>query len=290
MHAVAPKHAILRAERVCAAGFTILELAVTLAIIAVLAAGVLVPFVAQVTQRKIADTERILEQARETLMGFAAATGRLPCPALPDSDGFEKFSTTSTPAGSVSNGTCATFYGFLPAATLGFTPIDSQGYAIDGWGTTHNRIRYAVSNQTVTVPNSNPSVQVTNPFTRTTGMRDATPAGIAGATLLVVCSTGTGAVPATPACASLANTLTSNAPAVIWSNGANAPIGGRSADEAQNPHPNSDTESFPQFGTPDRIFVSRTMGDTPGSEFDDIVTWLSVGNLVSRMVLSGQLP
>src|SRR5687767_14161614 len=71
-------------------GFTILELAVTLGIMAILAVGVIVPFVAQITQRRISDTERILEQAKETLMGYAAATGRLPCPALPDTDGLEK--------------------------------------------------------------------------------------------------------------------------------------------------------------------------------------------------------
>ena len=282
MHAVASPYTIRQARTRGAAGFTILELAIALAIMAVLAVGVLVPFVAQVTQRKISETERILEQARETLMGFAAATGRLPCPALPDSDGFEKFSTTSSPVGSVTNGTCATFYGFLPAATLGFTPIDQQGYAIDAWGTTQNRIRYAVSNQTISA--------VTNPFTKTNGMRDATPAGLAGSTLLVVCSSGTGAVAATPACASLAATLTANAPAVIWSNGANAATGGASTDEAQNPHSNPNTGSFPQYGTADRIFVSRSIGAGAAGEFYDIVTWLSVGNLVTRMVLAGQLP
>ena len=52
-------------------GFTILELAITLAIMAVLAVGILVPFVAQVSQRKVADTERILEQAKEALLGYA---------------------------------------------------------------------------------------------------------------------------------------------------------------------------------------------------------------------------
>jgi len=36
--------------------------------------------------------------------------------------------------------------------------------------------------------------------------------------------------------------------------------------------------------------VSRSRSDVAGSEFDDIVTWLSIGNLVSRMVLAGQLP
>ena len=76
--------------------------------------------------------------------------------------------------------------------------------------------------------------------------------------------------------------LTSSAAAVIWSVGGNAVTGGASADELENPNPNG--------GSADRIFVSRTWTDQPGSEFDDIVTWLSVGNLVSRMVLGGQLP
>src|SRR5688500_14016235 len=105
MHALGSPDAIRQPQVRRFAGFTILELALTLAIVAVLSVGVLVPFVTQVTQRKVSATERILEQAKETLMGFAAATGRLPCPALPDTDGFEKFSTTSTPVGSVANGT-----------------------------------------------------------------------------------------------------------------------------------------------------------------------------------------
>jgi prepilin-type N-terminal cleavage/methylation domain-containing protein len=261
-------------------GFTILELAITLAIIAVLAVGILVPFVAQVSQRKVADTERILEQAKEALLGYATATGRLPCPATAASKGVESFAA----GGNVANGNCTLtgthFIGFLPAATLGFTPIDSGGYAIDGWATTLNRIRYAVANQPV-----NGSA---NPFTRTDGMRDATPAQLATADLLVVCSSGTGAVAATPACGGAAVTLTRNAPAVLWSNGANAATGGTSVDEAQNPHSNG--SASPAYGSADRIFVSRTSGDTVGAEFDDIVTWLSIGNLVSRMVLGGQLP
>jgi type II secretory pathway pseudopilin PulG len=262
------------------AGFTILELAITLSIMAVLAVGILVPFVAQVSQRKIADTERILEQAKEALLGYATATGRLPCPATAASNGFESFAA----GGTVANGNCALtgthFIGFLPAATLGFTPIDSQGYAIDGWATSQNRIRYAVANQTV-----NGSA---NPFTRSDGMRAATPADLATADLLFVCSSGTGAVATPPACGVGSATLTRNAPAVLWSSGANAGTGGASVHEAQNPHPNGSAAT--PFGSADRIFVSRTMGDTAGGEFDDVVTWLSVGNLVSRMVLGGQLP
>jgi len=281
----APLRRLSRSRR--GGGFTILELAITLSVMAVLAVGILVPFVAQVAQRKVAETGRVLDDAKEALMGYATATGRLPCPALPDSDGFEKFAA-GPPAGSLVNGECATWYGFLPAATLGFTPVDRDGYAIDGWALRQNRIRYAVSNQTITIPNTNPVVTVSNPFTKTDGMRDATPALLATADLLFVCGGGTAAVAgATPSCAGNA-TLTRNAPAVIWSSGSNAATGGVSVDERQNPHAN--LAAVPAGGSADRIFVSRVRTDVAGSEFDDTVTWLSVGNLVSRMVLGGQLP
>lgn len=258
-------------------GFTILELAITLAVMAMLATVVLVPLVAQIEQRKIAATEKILEQAAEALMGYAAATGRFPCPAVDtglNPTGVEAFATTPT-AGTVANGICATFVGFLPAVTLGFTPVDAQGYAIDAWATRQNRIRYAVSNQTVPVASTN-----TNPFTRTDGMRTATAGAMAATPLLYVCGSGTGVVAG--ANCGTAVTLTSNAPAVIWSVGANAATGGTSTDELQNPNPNG--------GSEDRIFVSKIRTDVAGAAFDDIVTWLSVGNLVSRMVMAGQLP
>lgn len=261
-------------------GFTILELAITLAVMAMLATAILVPVVAQIQQRRIAGTEKLLEQAADALIGYATATGRLPCPAIdnvPADTGVEAFATAppAPTAGTVANGICANFIGFLPAVTLGFTPVDARGYAVDGWGTPQNRIRYAVSNHTVPTGGTN-----TNPFTKTNGMRTATAGAIAGTPLLYVCNSGSG-VNAGANCGT-AVTLASNAPAVIWSVGANAATGGTGIDELQNPNPNG--------GSADRIFVSKIRTDITGAEFDDIVTWLSVGNLVSRMVLGGQLP
>jgi prepilin-type N-terminal cleavage/methylation domain-containing protein len=256
------------------AGFTLLELALTLAIVATLTGAILVPFVAQVSQRNVASTERILEDAKESLIGYASAAGRLPCPATATSNGAEAFS--ASPAGDAVNGRCAVFVGFLPAVTLGFTPIDSQGFAIDAWGSTQNRIRYAVWDGNVPSGGTN-----TFPFTKKDGMRSATPGSMVAADMFFVCSTGAG-VNAGTNCGS-AVTLTRNAPVVIWSAGANAATGGTGTDEAQNPNPNG--------GTADRIFVSRPSTSTgSGGEFDDIVTWISVGNLISRMVLAGTLP
>lgn len=265
-------------------GFTLLELALTLVIMAMLASAMLVPFVAQVTQRKISATERILDQAAEALIGYATATGRLPCPATAGSNGAEDFAA----GGNAANGICESFFGFLPAATLGFTPINANGFAIDGWGTEQNQVRYAVSSSTTPATGVIP-VPPTYAFTRSGGMREARADVIAASRLLVVCSGGAGAVAApAPACGGGTVTLTSNAPAVIWSSGANAASGGANVDEAQNPHANG--LAVPPNGSADRIFVSRARSDIAGAEFDDIVSWLSVGNLVSRMVMGGQLP
>jgi hypothetical protein len=119
-------------------------------------------------------------------------------------------------------------------------------------------------------------------------MRSATLAWVASAELLHVCASATG-VTANAHCTNAGapfdttNTLTNNAPVVIWSVGANAATGGISTDEFQN---TLATAGNP--GSPDRIFVSRTRSANP--EFDDIVTWVSAGRLIHRMIVAGQLP
>lgn len=259
-----------------AGGFTLVEIAIGIALITLLLGSLLVPLQTQIESRKISDTEKILENAREALVGYAAANGRFPCPASSTSNGLESFAV----GGSAVNGNCSNFFdGFLPAATLGSTPIDSSGYALDAWALSTNRIRYAVSNQTITTP-----LTVTNPFTAnsttTTGMKAATINSISAANLLYVCASGTG-INAGTDCGTAVK-LTSNTPIVIWSVGANGGTGGTSTDEAQNPNPNG--------GSADKIFVWHTPSTKSGAEFDDIMTWISVGTLASRMFAAGQLP
>lgn len=265
--------AIVTARAHRAGGFTLIELALTIAIVAVLGAGLLVPVVSQIAQRNISSTERTLELAREALIGYAVANGRLPCPATDTSNGLE------SPSPPDPNGACTTYYGYLPAATLGLTPVDARGYAVDAWASSadRNRIRYAVSDF---------RDATTNPvFTRPGGMKTAGPAGLGGNDFLYVCNSGSGINTAAPNCGT-ATTLTSTAPAVIWSVGANAATGGgTSVDEAQNQFPGALSG-----GGIDRVFVSRGIASGAGPEYDDIVSWLSIGGLVSRMVQAGQLP
>jgi prepilin-type N-terminal cleavage/methylation domain-containing protein len=262
-----------------ARGFTLIEMAVAMFIIALLLGSILIPLQTQIESRNFENTQRILDQAREALLGYAAAYGYFPCPASALSNGQESSPNHATGAcAAVVTGANA-YIGFLPAAALGFSPTDTQGYAVDAWGLTQNRIRYAVSNVTVN--------GIALPFTLVSGMRSAGMSNIAGATtLLYVCNSGAGgaAMTAGTNCGT-AVSLTSNALAVIWSVGPNAAtnIGGTSVDELQNPNP---TAGF----SADRIFVSRTKSDVPGGEFDDIVTWIGPPAVFNRLIAAGQLP
>jgi hypothetical protein len=98
--------------------------------------------------------------------------------------------------------------------------------------------------------------------------------------LFHVCDTATGVAGA--ASCGTALTIVSTTPVVVWSAGGNALEGGASADEAQNPNPNG--------GSADRIFVSKVRNNVTGSEFDDIVRWIPMPIVVTRMIASGHLP
>jgi len=114
-------------------GFTLIEMAIVLIIITILIGGLAAPLSAQIQARRIAETNRTLDEARDALIGYALrntnpSTSRphLPCPAGNngielDRDGL---------------GNCPTQEGWFPWVTLGAA---SQ----DAWG---NRLRYRVAN------------------------------------------------------------------------------------------------------------------------------------------------
>lgn len=52
-------------------GFTLIELAIVLVIITILIGGLAVPLLAQIQARRIAETQRTLEEAREAIIGYA---------------------------------------------------------------------------------------------------------------------------------------------------------------------------------------------------------------------------
>jgi prepilin-type N-terminal cleavage/methylation domain-containing protein len=231
-------------------GFTLIELAMVLMIVALLLGGLLPTITSQVEQRNVGETIKQLDEIQQALIGYAIINGRLPCPASSTSNGVE------SPTG---GGNCTNFYnGFVPAATLGLSGTSSSGQILDSWG---NPIRYAVTQWN----NSSPAVN--NVFTTTLGMSTV---GISNLSPnLLVCST---ASTSSSSCSVANSSLTSTpgVPAVIFSTGKTTGTGTDEGDNTDN----------------DRVFVSHT----PTSTFDDLVIWISPNILLNRMVTAGKLP
>lgn len=283
-------------------GFTLVEMAVVLVILGLLLGGLLIPVTAQMEMRGYSQTNAKLEEVKEALIGYAIINGRLPCPATPASNGLESFCPAGTPTGACvgaetttpqTHGNCSAqgtnvFSGFLPAATLGISPQDSQGFAIDAWGgNVANRIRYAVTSATLAGTGTAPAFTTALVPTLTTpGMKTVatTSMGSFSTQFLRICnSTPTTTAPHT-ACTGV-TTLADNAVFIVYSVGKNAITGGVTAtnpDEAVNPNPNN------EFGTNDDDVVF--VGHDPTPTYDDILVWVSVPELINKMVNAGQLP
>lgn len=109
-----------------AGGFTLVELTIVLLIISLLSSGL---FVSLSAQRSIAEQQAArqqLEEIRETLLGFALANGRLPCPARP------QLAASDAQAGQED---CTLQHGVIPWVTLAIQETDP-------WG---NRLAYYAS-------------------------------------------------------------------------------------------------------------------------------------------------
>ncbi len=242
-----------------ARGFSLIEMAVVLFVIALLLGSFLVPLVTQVEQRQINDTQKTLEEIKEALLGFAVANSYLPCP---DTSG-DGVSDPATP------GTCPNPEGFIPWATLGV----AQG---DAWG---NRFRYRVTPEFTNTPLSGSCV--------------------VGDTRLGLCDSGNITVntrTSAKVIQALASNVVAviishgrNGYGATSTDGATrASVPAANADESSNVNVNA------TFRYRTRTEVSSICSETdvtrPYCEFDDIVTWISAFTLFNRMVAAGRLP
>jgi prepilin-type N-terminal cleavage/methylation domain-containing protein len=268
-------------------GFSLVELAIVMAIVSFLLAGLMFTLSAQTEQRNIEETRRRLEMARDLVLSFAVVNGRLPCPARSSSSGAE---ARDVATGVCTSGGVEDYYGgtlssgavggLLPAQTIGFQQVDSAGFAVDAW---QNRIRYAVAKTKTNCAAAVPPAVLSDPhFVNATVMKNngitCLPAD------LLVCKSATGITATT--CGGTANQVmtTSLVVAIFFSTGKNGATGGTGADEAANLNGAS--------GGGNPIFVHHT--PTPSSatngEYDDQMLWITVGELYGKLVAAGQLP
>lgn len=250
-------------------GFSLIELAIVLVVVALLLGGLLVPLTMQIEQQKIRETNKALEEIKEALAGYAlshaAADGKpyLPCPDT-DGDGLEDARGVT--------GACPSLEGRVPRATLGTARTD-------GWG---RQFRYRVvssfsNNQTgfaLTTTTANLKVCSSSASCGTTVIASDLPA--------VIVSHGRNGYGARD---DLGNVLA--VPATVSTdemeniNGRNNPTAGTS---------NPDTADSVAASRLDFVSRIQTESGTVPDEFDDLVAWLSPGILFNRMVAAGRLP
>lgn len=247
-----------------ARGFTLTEMAVVFAIISLLLGAAMYTLSAQTEQRNIEETRTRLEAARELILAFAIVNGRLPCPATAASAGAEAFTGAN----------CTSPYGgFLPATSIGFQITDAAGFGLDAW---QNRIRYAVSSNAVALTGcagSSTQPHFTNALNLRTNGITCQPND------LVICRQSPAVVTATVCDAGTSVTNQSIVVAIAFSTGKNGATGGTGINEARNLDNNA-------------LFVIRTRDPVgaAGGEFDDQMTWITVGELYGKLIAAGLLP
>ena len=261
-------------------GFSLVELAVVIAIVALILGALLVPLASQLQNRNIRETQESLRDIKEALLGFAVTQGRLPCPDT-DRDGLENLPCTGF--GNITD----VVEGFLPWQTLAVPPTDA-------WGSI---FRYAVTREFAAsavpgappaniqldlndVPNANIQVNTRgdNPATGPTETKSQLP-------------------------------LATNVPALVLSVGNNG-LGGSlpggvdrpfatGADELTNVAAITSVWVSPPL--PSRTFIQRvhssdatgcsdSVEGQPFCEYDDLMIWISAPVLLNRMVEARQLP
>lgn len=109
-------------------GFSLIELAIVLVVVALLLGGLLVPLTMQIEQQKARETQKAMEEIKEALIGYAIANRYLPCPAVSATNGAEG------PRDATSH-QCSPRVGFIPWGALGVSKLD-------GWG---RIFRYSVT-------------------------------------------------------------------------------------------------------------------------------------------------
>lgn len=270
----------IRRPRGAGHGFSLIEIAIGLAILSFAAVGLIASISKQTEQSHIKSTRQLLIDAREATLAFVGTNGRLPCPAQGASNGQEAIASI---VGSVV--TCTAESGFLPAVTLGLSGVDGNGLLNDAFadgagqsnGTFLRAIRYGTTGLAAPVANAvtSPGLGAASSMSRRIEVQTAINNGAGVFVCRSAAAIGVGA----NRCGTAANTLATNSVGVIWSKGVNGnDLTAYSADETQNAN-----QVVP------RTFISRAFApaDATNGAFDDQMIWISYPLMADRLVRGG---
>ena len=257
-------------------GFSLVELAVALAIITLLLAGALIPLAAQIDVRNVGDTRRTMDQIKDAMIGFAQANGRLPCPANGGIASGAAGAGTEVPSVPAGGNTCTNNFGVVPWATLGVPETDSWGRRFSYW--VSPVFSDAISLNTFGAG----CAPVVNPSSS-----------------FALCSLGTLTVNTRNESTHAATAVGSVLPAVIISHGKNG-FGAFTVSGGARLAVPAGTDEAINATNGSTVFISRTQtprasacNDPAGPafcEFDDVVTMITSNLLIARMVAAGRLP
>ncbi len=104
-------------------GFSLVEMAIVLAIVALLLGGLLPTITSQMEQQRRSETRRQLAEIQQALLGFAIINGRLPCPTT-EPDPSNAIYGQEPAAGCPGDPSAE---GYLPWKSLGVLETDAWG-------------------------------------------------------------------------------------------------------------------------------------------------------------------
>ena len=120
-------------------GFTLVEIAVVVFLIGIMASVGLAALNAQIARASISTTQQKQAIIKDALIAYFRTNLRLPCPAI-DNTGKEYRVPGNTPGVCVDTTGKSAYFGIIPYATLGLP----KSTALDGWD---NFFSYAVDTQ-----------------------------------------------------------------------------------------------------------------------------------------------
>ncbi len=278
-------------------GFTLIEVAIVVLIVTILLgySVALLPRQQELKQYRALDQE--MDHIIEAIIGFAQVNGRLPCPAIPNSGGFEDGGGTID---------CNNYGGFVPVNTLGLTGrLNLDLLLLDPWG---NPYRYYVTAVDFDGDDS-------SDFTVPGEMQDIGLVDSDGDDYIdldgryIICDDNgtsiddecTGAAEVFGNYDSGPPIVYSGAPFVLLSQGKNWNTVAAIDDELENrgssqsnTHlsmglgPSGDEYLLKNVAGNETTFIRRPTGFA--DDFDDVVRWVSPNVLYSKMVEADQLP